>query len=788
MARGKNIPGAIDYPFKKEYQAAYKKSKHNRPGESFDVMDEDYYSDELHRKWHEFVYSNYCGGSLGIGFGGIDSSSGRSFTELRRYARGEQSPVKYQNILDPKDANGNVIMNISWDIPSPMPKFRDVFIGMLTGIDWEVSLRALDEFSRKEREVAKGRKKLRLNPEMKRMIDAIGVQPTQQVDTNGLQSPSDVELIEQMGGERLAWETLMQIAILSTRYESKWDSKVRYLLASDIFDLARCAVLNKLEASSGKVKAYYVDPAASIPGPSKEMDGSDRQYFGILKKATIKELRELYDIDEATIYQIAKRYRNLSINSTQLSSSAAEYFGDRSFREQHYHDSGRQVYDNFTVWIQDLYFIAGETEHKIVSRHPKFDTLQSMTVPKDTEAEEGQWIEKEELECVYNSQWVLGTKVILNARKEYGIARSGEPGMKRAELPVKYWQMDQKSLTERCIGILDDICLAVFKKRDALAKLPPAPRILFDKSKVRDTVKFGSQDYSIIDMVKMFARSGILVYESEEEFGGIMQNQGSPIQFAGTGMIEDIQIFVNEVAEKIDQLRQIIGLNPVSDGTADAKMLVGVAEGLDASTNNALRPHFQLYEATLLDSAQHWVFKWQASLINGDIDVLYSPVGENTVKAANLTKDLMQYEFGVIMEVLPTQREKAEFMQFLMTKRDSNQLSLEDYAIIQRMVNLNQMARAQLYASRAVAEKEFLQHQRNVELTTAQAQAQGQAAIQAEQAKRESEEHKAKLERDTMTHEYRLKAGLAMETATAKSAAEANKKGMELAESEATRN
>ena len=104
---------------------------------------------------------------------------------------------------------------------------------------------------------------------------------------------------------------------------------------------------------------------------------------------------------------------------------------------------------------------------------------------------QGQHMSDSITEKCYKCFWVIGTDVIYDAGEEYAIVKKDANGVKEALLPIQIHSSKMPSLVERCTGFIDDIQLAILKKRNLLATMAPGPRIVIDKSKFRDSVKIG---------------------------------------------------------------------------------------------------------------------------------------------------------------------------------------------------------------------------------------------------------------------------------------------------------
>lgn len=693
--------------------------------------------DKLCLDWAKYIYGSYCSDECLVKFGGY-ASSGRSMRELRMYGRGTNSPEKYQKLLDPSDEKGEGYYNISWDTVKIYPsKFRNIVRGMMDSIIFDFQTNAIDSTARKERELEKNKEKIQVNPRMQSLLSTARVTPTIAPGTTS----DEIDIMYKLGGKRLAYEIMMTAAILSTMYESGWEHTLRSMIVDDMIDLGIVSTDTYLERSTGKVKARYVDPEQIIARASKYPDGRDRDYAGYFEEVSLSELRMITNLPEREIYLIAKKYIGVMGNLRSIGTNTDDFYS-RSFREEYMAAKGRQVYDNFRVQLMKVYFICNEAEKYIIGHHRDgnmiYDRVSDGAELTKRDTRNGKAFDEKVIQNVYSAYWIVGTDHIFDAQVEYGVVRQGEAGNKRATLPLKIWAYDGPSITESCIGYIDDINLATFKKRHLLSKLPPGPRMIIDKSKLRDSVTIGNETFSIVQQTGLFASTGIMVVESKSEFDMAGASQSSPIQFLPTGIVEDLNVFFEDIRASIDGLRSVTGINEVADGSLNREILVGVASGLQTATNNAIRPHLKVYQSIFRENIQYWMLKWQVAVLNGDIDVRYTPIGDDVVKAANITKVLMDYEFGITIEILPNDEEKILLLRHLFELMRAGGMRADDYFVAEAMIKGNKMKQAQLFISKALDARERELHARTLEQVRANGEANAITATASERARAET--------------------------------------------------
>jgi len=380
----------------------------------------------------------------------------------------------------------------------------------------------------------------------------------------------------------------MKAAVRATMEASDYDTSLHEELKRDLIVLNMCSTRSFIHPNTGIVETERIDPANLIVEPSRYPDFRDATYIGVRRKIPLWQLRDESGMDEKDLYMIAKQVRAGSGGTLAQNLP----FTSRQFREEHYDTYGTQLYDDWMVEILDIYFIAAKDKEYIVGTHHRtggviFDEKQSnQPLSKRDRERRKKRVESVRTNYVFKASWVVGTKKVFNYGKEYGIARSNEPGLKKPELPIKVYSGQGPSVVESCIPHLDDLCLATYRTRDTLAKMIPPPGLAIDLAKMAIDMKISGRSYDIAQRIAMAARSGVFFYESEPEYPGTaqMSSHRNPLEPIQDKVVEHLTIFNSEVSRSIDLIRQVTGVNEIADGSANPDMLVGVVKGLQAGS------------------------------------------------------------------------------------------------------------------------------------------------------------------------------------------------------------
>jgi len=170
----------------------------------------------------------------------------------------------------------------------------------------------------------------------------------------------------------------------------------------------------------------------------------------------------------------------------------------------------------------------------------------------------------------------------------------------------------------------------------------------------------GTAQMSPEDIVRMYVKHGVLLFR-QENIAGVPQN-GRPIEDLINGVDPSIVVYWNNIQSNIQLLRDITGLNEMTDGSSiNPKVLTTPAEMANAATNNALSGIVTSDEALLLSLAESIVMRLQSMVMAGDIYV--HAIGKDTNEILRLSKEMALRDFGIALEKKPTDGERRNLIE-----------------------------------------------------------------------------------------------------------------------------
>jgi hypothetical protein len=255
--------------------------------------------------------------------------------------------------------------------------------------------------------------------------------------------------------------------------------------------------------------------------------------------------------------------------------------------------------------------------------------------------------------------WVIGTDILLDYGQSKDNVYYGAKGNKVPGLDYFVNKTGNKSLVERCIPHIEDIKLAVVKRRNALATLPPGPRMIIQQQLV-ENVFLNKKLQQPEDLYQGLKERGVLVVNNLDDFNKPIFQNSKAIEFIPNGIVEDIVMFSNEIAGGIEKIRDVTGLNPSVDAsTPNPYVGLGKSQLAAAAANNALAPTFETMISFVTRIDTDAIKKWQIIAKNNDgYELSYSPMGINTMEVLTLGEDFTNSDLNIYTEIEYTDDEK----------------------------------------------------------------------------------------------------------------------------------
>ena len=713
-------------------------------------------------QWAKWMYGRWRGNGCMVNYDGRPHNSEETIEQLRAYGRGRQDVRKYRQILDKEikldDNQSAMLLNISWRLPQVFPTYRERIIDRLMEMRYEPAVVAIDEPSIKKKDLMYLRDTIAASPGGRQMIQNAGITPTNITDNALVMDEIELEQYKALGGYQLAAEIALSEAVMATVDLCKLFPSVYRQTLEDLFDLGHAHMEIRHNPGDRMQSVEYIDPEYAVVPNSQYDDGRDITWGGYLRPTTIQAVRMESGFGEAQMAQIAKAY------GTRMGNEKYAGMGN-GYGERAQFSSGGQVWDPFECMVFTGYFVASKVESHIVGVHDSGSRVMTPvkygTQISEQSKKKGFSVNNAAIQCVYKFNWVIGTDIVYSCGEDSVVTRDGVPGAMKALIPIVTFRTSKMSVTESCLGVIDDIAINVFKKRHIISKMPPAPNIQVDPAALENVTHLGNMRLMPQDLLDIYTVRGILFATSAKDYDDSFPGQASPprvITELPNTTLDQLRTIQIDLEMSMQQLMAITGTNEIADGLANPTNVVsGVADIASKASNRALSWLYTANESIQTNIYTQMSKRYQAIASKGEMSIKWLPIGLDTVRVVTLNPEVSLSDFMVMIKPGIDGLAKQALINSVTTYKQGGQISPADEMAVINMIARAQYKKAQFYLSTAVARKMKQDAMISQANSLAQAQAQGQAGVAVEQAKQQAEQMRINGEKELLTLEYQLK-------------------------------
>ena len=649
-----------------------------------------------------------------------------NYHQLRLYARGEQSVQKYKNELS---INGDLsYLNLDWKPVPIVPKFVDIVVNGMSQRNYEISCFSQDQYGVSKR--TEYMQSIMNDMKAKNFSNLVKEQFDIDIFDNEPETLPDNEeelALHMQLNYKQAVEIAEEQAIDVLMEASDYDL-VRRRCLYDLVTIGIGATKTTFDWSDG-AKVKYVDPANMVYSYTESPYFEDVYYVGEVKEIPINELvKEFPELTEPEIKEIVDK-------------SGSTFYDQGSYRMNADKNKIQVLYFNYKTHMNDVYKLkklknGGE---KVIE---KDDTFNPPVGNMD-----GAFSKLERVvECLYEGVYLIGSDKLLKWKMADNMMRSdsdfGSVKMNYQIVAPRMYRGKIESIVSRITGFADMIQLTHLKLQQVMSRMVP-DGVYLDVDGIAEVDLGNGTNYNPQEALNMFFQTGSVIGRSMTSDG-----DGNPgkvpiqqIQSGGGG--NKIQSLISTYNYYLQMIRDTTGLNEARDAaTPDKNALVGVQKLAAANSNTATRHILQSMLYLTAEVAECM------SLRISDI-VEYSPtkeafiqaIGAHNVATLEELTDLHLYDFGIFIELLPDEEEKAMLENNIQAAIAQQSIDLDD-AIDLRSVRNVKLANQLLKVKRkAKASRDQQMQQQNI-----QAQAQANAQTQQVAAQAEAQKHQSKTQ------------------------------------------
>jgi len=645
-----------------------------------------------------------------------------NFHNLRLYARGEQSIQKYKDELS---INGDLsYLNLDWKPVPIIPKFVDIVVNGIAERTYDIKAYSQDPFGVEKR--TEYMESILADMRSKELNDfageAFGIDLYENDPQSLPGSKEELDLHMQLTYKQaveIAEEQAINVLMEGNRYEL-----IKKQFYYDLTVLGIGAVKTSFNTSEGVV-IDYVDPADLVYSYTESPYFDDIYYVGEVKTIPINELvKQFPHLSEQDLKDIVQ---NKSYHQSNYNTSGSNLKEEDNNKVQ-------VLYFNYKTYMNEVYKVkeTGSGANKIL---PKDDTFNP---PKDMEG--GFDKLQRSVECLYDGAMILGTDKLLKWEMSKNMMRSKSDftkvKMNYAIVAPRIYKGRIESLVQRITGFADMIQLTHLKLQQVLSRMVP-DGVYLDADGLAEIDLGNGTNYNPQEALNMFFQTGSVIGRSFTSEGD--QNPGKvPIQEIQSGSGgQKMQSLIGTYNYYMQMIRDVTGLNEARDGSMpDKNALVGIQKMAAANSNTATR-HILQSGLFLTGEVAECL-----SLRISDI-IEYSPtknafiqaIGAHNVATLEEMSNLHLYDFGIFIELMPDEEEKAVLENNIQMALQQQLIELSDAIDLREIKNVK-------LANQLLKIRRDQKQQKDQAIQQQNIQAQSEANIQAQQAAAQMEVQK----------------------------------------------
>lgn len=664
------------------------------------------------------------------------------YKELRDYASGKQSIDRYKESMNIDQAADTSHWNVTWETRPVISKYMDIIISIMMNVGRKAIATPIDALAKDKADqyFAEVKAKIMLRDALKSISPELAESPYLKPEPGEPQDMEELEMQMNFGFKfNMAMEAEQGIELV--QYQNNLPVK-RNQVCRDLVHLGVGGYKDWLD-EDGKPGFRDCDPANVIMSHCKKADFSDKIYVGEVIYPTVAELSQYFTDEQIKIIEA-----NCGKNNT---------FTDRNYSLKNEKLKVPVLDFEILTWNDIVYSRQLNAEGNEVYKKRPYENItnparvKEMSGILDNEGNELPKYFSKKIECWYKIKWVIGTDFYYDNGKVHNQKRP-KSNLSKSESSyhfqaVNFNDMTAQGMVERLKPIVDEYQLTIYKIQDFKNKwLPYLIEIDLDSLEATAMGKGGVAwtPEKILDLA--FQTRALVV--RKKDISGININYKA-VEVHQTGMAAELTPLMNDLARLLQEMNDVTGLNPVTDGTGSGERKLKATAMLDTqATNNALTP-FMFAEKVLFESlSKGCIARLIQAVKMGKIEGVMTALGGNTVKFIQVSPEISLYSWGIKIQDIPTDEDVNIIFQQMGIGQQKDLFRPQDIFIIKSLDNLKQMEQmiAHLYEKRVKEQRAF--EERKVTLNNEGLQ---QTAVVSEQAKQQTiameYQYKAELEK-----------------------------------------
>ncbi len=652
------------------------------------------------------------------------------YDELRAYAAGKQTIDRYKNSMNVDEADDTSLWNVTWETRPVISKYMDIIISIMMNVGRKAVATPIDALAKDKADqyFAEARAKIMLRDALAELNPELAQSPFLKPAPGEPQDLEELEMQMNFGFKfNMAMEAEQGIQLI--QYQNNLPVK-RNQVCRDLVHIGVGAYKDWLD-EDGKAKFRDCDPANMIVSYCKNADFSDKIYVGEIIEPTLAELSQYFDDADLKIIEASQ--------SNKVTYTDNRYSNKNEKLKVEVLDLEILTWNDI-VYSRDI----NSDGNEVYKKRPYENIVNparvkelSQIYDETTQRYKPKYFSKK-VECWYKIKWVIGTDFYYDDGKVRNQKRN-KSSLEKSESSfhiqaVNFYNMTAQGIVERLKPIVDEYQLTIYKIQDFKNKwLPYLIEIDLDALESTAMGKGGKRwtPENILDLA--FQTRALIV--RKKDISGINVNYKA-VEVHQTGMAAELQPLMADLARLLQEMNDVTGLNPVTDGTGSGERKLKSTAMLDTqATNNALSP-LMFAEKMLFESlSKGCISRLIQAVKMGKVEGVMTALGGNTVKFIQVSPDIALYNWGIKIQDIPTDDDINLIMQQMGIGQQKDLFRPQDIFIIKNLDNLKQMEQmiAHLYEKRVKEQRQF--EERKIQINNEGNQ---QTAVVSEQAKQQT--------------------------------------------------
>lgn len=661
------------------------------------------------------------------------------YNEYRNYARGKQSVNKYKPLLNVDIASDASALNIDWNVRPIASKFRDIAIAKIIQNNFNIVATPIDALAKDEADkyFDNIKAKIALREAAKDINPALANTAALRLNPGEPENFEELEMQMNFGFKHnMAMEAEQGLALI--HYQNDVTSQ-RFVCAENFFDLGVAGYKEWLD-ENGNVCYRACDPQNVGVSYCRKSDFSDKRWVFEIIEVEEEELIPYFGADK-----VKGLADNLG-NKTNLYTFGNDFQYDRK--------KVRVMDLEFKTWDTMVFRRTVNDEGNIVVKRSKFrnkDNNDQININGETKSK----YFSRKPEMIYKCKWVIGTDLIYDFGPAENMKRQkGDEAKTDFSYHFKamnFYNMRAQGFMERLMPIIDEYQLTIFKVQSFKNKWIPYV-IDIDLDALEEVaIGKGGENMTPKSLLDMMFQSHVLVGRRKDISNTNINYKA--VEVRPTGMANEFSTLVADLTRLIQEMRDVIGMNEITDGTGPSpKMLKSVANMTYEATNNALYQMMYCDKCLMEQLSLACLQRLILAVKNGKVEGIIHALGTNTVKFIEVSPDIAFYKWGIKLEYVPDDDDIQTIMQQMNLGESQGLLQPEDIFLIKTCTNIKQME--MMLAYRVKKRKQEAQ-QNQIQQMQMNGQIQQQSAVAAEQEKQRTLqiEYQLKMQLEQVQHQ-----------------------------------